>query len=104
MIWREKNGFFTALNRRGDLLTWSLATGKMLYQEKPSPEANKRHLTPYEVYRASDDDITYTQNFYNLKNSSLSLIKSKMPVVSRMVLDRQTSLKYDRQYFGQMQT
>ena len=34
MIWREKNGFFTALDRRSNLLTWSMITGKMLYREK----------------------------------------------------------------------
>ena len=33
VIWREKNGFFTALDRRGDLLTWSLVNGKLLYKE-----------------------------------------------------------------------
>ena len=34
MIWREKDGFFTALDKRSHLLTWSLITGKMLYEEK----------------------------------------------------------------------
>ena len=33
LIWREKNGFFTALDRHSNLNTWSLATGKMLYSE-----------------------------------------------------------------------
>ena len=33
LIWREKNGFFTALDRRSNLLTWSLTTGKLLYSE-----------------------------------------------------------------------
>ena len=30
-VWREKNGFFTALDKTGDLITWSLLTGKLLY-------------------------------------------------------------------------
>jgi len=30
-VWREKNGFFTALDKVGDLVTWSLLTGKLLY-------------------------------------------------------------------------
>ena len=34
LIWRERNGFFTALDMKGTLLTWSLLTGKMLYTEK----------------------------------------------------------------------
>ena len=33
LIWREKNGFFTALDKSGQLLTWSLITGKLLYTE-----------------------------------------------------------------------
>ena len=33
LVWREKNGFFTALDQHGDLLTWSLITGKLLYRE-----------------------------------------------------------------------
>ena len=33
LIWRENNGFFTALDRRNNLLTWSLTTGKLLYSE-----------------------------------------------------------------------
>ena len=31
LIWREKNGFFTALDRNGWLNTWSLLTGNLLY-------------------------------------------------------------------------
>ena len=34
LIWRQKNGFFTALDKTSHLLTWSLITGKLLYQEK----------------------------------------------------------------------
>ena len=34
LIWREKNGFFTALDRKSNLLTWSLASGKLLYSEE----------------------------------------------------------------------
>lgn len=33
-IWREKRGFFTALNRLGELTTWSNLTGKLLYTLK----------------------------------------------------------------------
>ena len=34
LIWREKNGFFTALDKHSNLLTWSMITGKMLYRER----------------------------------------------------------------------
>ena len=33
LIWRQKNGFFTALDNQGELSTWSLLSGKLLYQE-----------------------------------------------------------------------
>ena len=31
LIWREKDGFFTALDRRDNLLTWATLNGEMLY-------------------------------------------------------------------------
>ena len=31
LIWRESNGFFTALSKKGNLTTWSIATGHILY-------------------------------------------------------------------------
>ena len=34
LIWREKNGFFTALDQKSNLLTWSMASGKLLYSEE----------------------------------------------------------------------
>lgn len=34
LIWRSKNGFFTALDTNGELGTWSMITGDILYSEK----------------------------------------------------------------------
>lgn len=34
LVWRAKNGFFTALDKNGELLTWSMVTGDILYTEK----------------------------------------------------------------------
>ena len=70
-IWREKNGFFSALDRHSNLLTWSNRTGKLLYSE-PQDDI----LNGYEIYSADQDDITYTRDFYNLRDCSLSLLKS----------------------------
>ena len=80
MIWREKNGFFTALDRRSNLLTWSMVTGKLLYSEQQHGEGEEGKMAEYEVFRADERDITYTQDFYNQAESSLSLLKSKKPV------------------------
>jgi hypothetical protein len=33
LLWREKNGFFTALDSDANLLTWSIPTGRLLYNE-----------------------------------------------------------------------
>jgi len=77
LIWREKNGFFTALDRQGKLLTWSLLNGKLLYNE--DYEADNT-LEQYEVYRSDDKDISYTQDFYNLNDHTLTLLKSKKSI------------------------
>ena len=85
LIWREKNGFFTALDKFSNLLTWSLVTGKLLYQEKQRKDASGEHMQPYEVYRADENDITYTQNFYSLEDCSLNLLKSKKRVTQELI-------------------
>lgn len=79
-IWREKNGFFTALDKDGNLTTWSLITGKILYSEKHHANILKETIEDYEVYKADEDDITYTRNHYNFKDCSLNLLKSVNPI------------------------
>lgn len=85
LVWREQNGFFSALDRRSNLLTWSLVTGKMLYSENQAKDASSRNMEKYEVYRADVDDLTYTQNFYNLADSSINLLKSKLVVTPELL-------------------
>ena len=58
LMWRAKNGFFTALDKRNQLLTWSMLSGKMLYMEDSSQKESD--LDKYEVYQADVADITYT--------------------------------------------
>ena len=83
LIWREKNGFFSALDRNSNLKTWSLITGKLLYSEEQKLDGSEQNMKGYEVYRSAIDDITYTQNFYNEKTHSLALLKSKQPIVDK---------------------
>lgn len=40
LIWREKGGFFTALGRKGVLVTWSMVSGKLLYSYRPEGVAS----------------------------------------------------------------
>jgi len=77
LIWRQNDGFFTALDRKSNLHTWSTISGKMLYSEKQLGSASHDMIDNYEVYRSDIFDTTYTQDFYNLKDHSISLIKSK---------------------------
>ena len=60
LVWREKNGFFTALDRYGNLRTWSLVSGKMIYQEKQMLDGSRKNTKFYEVYTADENDLTYT--------------------------------------------
>ena len=62
LIWRAKNGFFTALDKSNVLKTWSMLSGKMLYKE--NCQLIRDELKKYDVYRSEKNDITYTQNFY----------------------------------------
>jgi len=34
LIWREKNGFFSALHEDGHLHTWSVLSGEHLFEKK----------------------------------------------------------------------
>ena len=87
LMWREKNGFFTALDKRGRLMTWTLLTGKLLYKEKQLGDASVDELEQYEVFRADADDITYTRDFYNFQDRSITLLQSRTSL-SKMVLDQ----------------
>ena len=77
LMWRRKNGFFTALDKLGNLLTWSLLNGKLLYVESYEEKSRrKQHRSnvvniDYEVYRGDDEDITYTRDFYNYPDRSI---------------------------------
>ena len=80
LIWREKNGFFTALDRRGNLITWSILSGKLLYSEPQDKDASEDNMSFYDVYRGDSEDITYTRNFYQLENYSVNLLISSLPL------------------------
>ena len=45
-------------------------------------------MTKYEVYRANENDKTYTQNFYNFEDFSLNLLKSQKPLRTEGELDQ----------------
>lgn len=86
IIWREKNGFFTALDKASNLFTWTLTTGKLLYNEPQTKDAEQQNIIDYEVYGADPKDISYTTNFHNQEDYTISLIKSRAPM-SHMLVD-----------------
>ena len=87
LTWREKNGFFSALNLQGVVTTWSLINGQFLYTEDFSDELQK--IKHYEVYTSDTNDITYTRNFYSFDDESITLLKNKTPLENAIISDRQ---------------
>jgi len=57
LMWREKNGFFTALQHTGELHTWSMLTGSHLF-EKPDPKLAE-DLKGFSVYSSCSNDNSY---------------------------------------------
>jgi len=79
LIWREHRGFFSALNRNGQIQTWSIATGNKLYNLKT--ENYEKVFKNFEIYSADGSDKSYHGNHYNFGSSSKSLIVSKTPLL-----------------------
>lgn len=96
VVWRAKNGFFTALDKRNQLHTWSMLSGKMLYNEHPT--FDDRAFQNYEVYQADENDITYTQNFYHEKDFSLNLLKSKKSLNLEMIDENLDLTEIDKDF------
>jgi len=56
LIWREKNGFFTALDVAGDLHTWSMLTGEHLFEKKIDKNLSDA-LRNFKIYQSSESDF-----------------------------------------------
>ena len=75
IMWRSKNGFFSALNKKGVLYVWSMVTGALLY----SRYDNDYKFTGYLPYQSNENDSLYYSDYYSLSNHSLQLLKFKKP-------------------------
>ena len=53
------------------MLTWSLGTSQLIYQENTGLK-----FLSYKVYRSSKTDNTYVRNYYNFYDRSITLLKS----------------------------
>lgn len=65
------------MNKDGVVQTWSLATGKKLY-DLHLPKYSQK-FKDYNVYRADRNDVSYDGDRFNFHRSSLSLIMSNKP-------------------------
>ena len=74
VIWREKNGFFSAVSKTGEIHTWSMASGKHLYVVSDPGENGKNIVEGFQVLSTSEEDNTYRRNFYDCHHSSISLL------------------------------
>ena len=79
MIWRQKDGFFTALDKSGHLFTWSVVTGSLLYTNvlEDNKDASKENLNGYKVYRSDPDDNNYTRDYYRFEDRTVQLLINK---------------------------
>ena len=99
LIWRESNGFFTAMNRSGILQTWSVCTGKLLYYVTYE---DYRNLNNYIVYAANEKDKSNLMNFTQLADHSISLVRRSYPELSSH--DKKDAKSKKTQSFGNFGT
>ena len=59
-------------------------------------------MKEYEVYRADENDITYTQNFYSTNERSLNLLRSKEPVKEHVKFMKKKALKHNINFIDNM--
>ena len=78
LIWREKDGFFSAMDQEKKIETWSLATGAKLYSIETSKICeNKIDFKNFEIYKGNSQDQSYGRDYFNFNDKSLSLIVEK---------------------------
>lgn len=84
LAWRAKNGFFTALDKKGVLFTWSKVTGDILYSENltlildtDSSELIElkaeitRICRDFEVFKGDEDDVSWCSGYHNHEEYSI---------------------------------
>lgn len=62
IMWRAKNGFFSALNKKGVLFTWSMIRGDLLYSHKKGKF--DIDVDDYEPYQAYEEGSLYFSDYY----------------------------------------
>lgn len=64
LIWREKNGFFSALSKIDMALrTWSMSTGDLLYAKKIDQSLINLNLNEFEIFQDNSSDKIWRSGF-----------------------------------------
>jgi hypothetical protein len=66
LIWRQKDGFFSALTKTQKIHTWSIATGKHV-----GKDVCNLNVMGYKIYQANSSDDSYVKNFMNFKDGAI---------------------------------
>jgi hypothetical protein len=98
LIWREKNGFFTALQNTGELHTWSMLTGSHLF-ESPDPKLAE-NLKGLNVYTSSDKDDSYKRAHYNGSNSTIQLLYRTKPLRLKTLVQNESHMTFFQKMGG----
>lgn len=69
LIWRDKNGFFSALDANGQFSTWSMVTGDVIFQQNMTDVTKK--VKNYEIFRDNENDETWVAGYQNHENHTL---------------------------------
>ena len=79
MIWREKGGYFTCMDKWGEIATWSIDTGNLMYKFQ-SPNFSEKFFENFSPYAADKDDNSYHHKRMNFNDKTIQLIKCNDPI------------------------
>lgn len=85
LIWREKNGFFAAMDRSGEIFLWSMPGGDLIDTKQLN-----LNLSQYEIFESHPADDTYKRNYQDRIDRTVQLLKSK--VKSKLKYNRSASM------------
>lgn len=85
LIWREKNGFFAAMDKDSVIYLWSMPGGDLI-----DTKAVNLETQDYEIFQSAKDDDNYKRNYQDRIDRTVQLLKSK--VKSTMKFNRSASM------------
>lgn len=77
LIWRESQGVFTALDKKGTIRAWVVGTGKTT---RCNVTASSIDLKGYALYECNKNDDTYKHNWQQHPERTITLLKEIRPL------------------------